>query len=154
MKIYIGIDPGKSGGVCFLNGDEIRVCKCPDTIHDMVSEIEMANDIGVCSAVVEKVWSFPGQGVRSVWTFAENYAQWCTILATLKIRYVLKPPNTWMKFYGAMPPDKRKRKNYLKQLAQQLYPNIKITLATSDAILLAHYLQQTDVIKPIVKSAD
>ena len=59
-----------------------------------------------------------------------------------------------MKFYGAMPPDKRKRKNYLKQLAQQLYPNIKITLATSDAILLAHYLQQTDVMKPIVKSAD
>ena len=148
MKIYIGIDPGKSGGICFLQGDDIRVSKCPATIHDMVSEIELANDIGVCSAVVEKVHSMPGQGVKSVWTFAENYAQWCTILATLKIRYVLVPPNTWMKFYGSTrPKDKTARKNYLKQLAQQLYPNIKVTLATADAILLAHYLQQNDLMK-------
>ena len=154
MKIYIGIDPGKSGGVCFLNGDEIRVCKCPDTIHDMVSEIEMANDIGVCSAAVEKVWSFPGQGVKSVWTFAENYAHWCAILATLKVRYVLVIPKKWQGFYGSMPRDKRKRKNYLKQLAQQLYPHIKVTLATADAILIAHYLQQTDVKTPIIKSID
>ena len=150
MKIYIGIDPGKSGGVCFLNGDDIRVCKCPATIHDMVNEIEIANDIGVCSAVVEKVHSMPGQGVRSVWTFTENYAHWCAILATLKVRYVLVPPYTWMKFYGSMPKDKRKRKNYLKQLAQQLYPNIKVTLATADAILLAHYLQQTDAVEAVI----
>ena len=140
---YIGIDPGKSGGVCFINKDNIRVCKCPDTVHDMSEEVALATDIGRCIAVMEKVHSMPGQGVRSVWTFGQNYGTWLGILATLKVPYTLITPYTWMKYYGSMPKDKPNRKRYLKQLAQQLYPNTKVNLYNADAILLAHYLQQT-----------
>ena len=47
-----------------------------------------------------------------------------------------------MSYYN-MPPklDKNKRKKWLKDLAEKLYPNIKITYNTSDAILIANYLK-------------
>ena len=37
----------------------------------------------------------------------------------------------------------RDRKNWLKDKAKELYPNIKkITLATADAILICHYAKE------------
>jgi len=142
-KIYIGIDPGKAGGICFLMDDEIKTFKCPATTHDMAEELILAKDIRKCTAVVEKVWSFPGQGVRSTFNFGYNYGVWIGILSALKIRYKLVPPGTWMKHYGSMPKEKKDRKNYLKQLAQQMYPDHKVTLYNADAILLANYIKKT-----------
>ena len=142
-KIYIGIDPGKSGGICFLMDDDIRSFKCPETTHDMTEELILAKDIRKCTAIVEKVWSFPGQGVKSVFSFGYNYGLWIGILSALKIPYILVPPNKWIKYYSVPKLERKDRKNYLKQLAQQMYPNHKITLYNADAILLANYLKKT-----------
>ena len=142
-KIYIGIDPGKSGGICFLMDDDIKTFKCPTTTHDMTEELILAKDIRKCTAIVEKVWSFPGQGVKSVFSFGYNYGLWIGILSALKIPYILVPPNKWIKYYSVPKLERKDRKNYLKQLAQQMYPNHKITLYNADAILLANYLKKT-----------
>ena len=142
-KIYIGIDPGKSGGICFLMDDNIKSFKCPDTTHDMTEELILAKDIRKCTAIVEKVWSFPGQGVKSVFSFGYNYGLWIGILSALKIPYILVPPNKWIKYYSVPKLERKDRKNYLKQLAQQMYPDHKITLYNADAILLANYLKKT-----------
>ena len=32
---YIGIDPGKSGGVTVIDGDDIKAYKCPQRTEDM-----------------------------------------------------------------------------------------------------------------------
>ena len=154
MKIYIGLDPGKSGGVAFILENSLYTFKCPSTVHDMVDEINFCNKLGPeyeIFAVVEKVWSFPGQGVRSVFTFGENYGTWLGILAPLKVPHKLVVPNKWMKHFGSMPKDKRKRKNFIKSLAQQLYPNSKITLSTSDAVMLAVYAKEIDLIESNLK---
>ena len=143
-KIYIGIDPGKSGGICFLMDDEIKTFKCPATTHDMAGELILAKDIRKCTAVVERVHSFPGQGVASTFNFGYNYGVWLGILSALHIPYQLCLPRKWMKFYGSMPKEKKDRKNHLKQLAQQMYPDHKVTLYNADAILLANYLKKTD----------
>ena len=143
-KIYIGIDPGKSGGICFLMDDEIKTFKCPATTHDMAEELILAKDIRKCTAVVERVHSFPGQGVASTFNFGYNYGVWLGILSALHIPYQLCLPRKWMKFYGSMPKEKKDRKNHLKQLAQQIYPDHKVTLYNADAILLANYLKKTD----------
>ena len=143
-KIYIGIDPGKSGGICFLMDDEIKTFKCPATTHDMAEELILAKDIRKCTAIVEKVHSFPGQGVASTFNFGYNYGVWLGILSALHIPYQLCLPRKWMKFYGSMPKEKKDRKNHLKQLAQQMYPDHKVTLYNADAILLANYLKKTD----------
>ena len=118
--IYIGIDPGKSGGICFLMDDEIKTFKCPATTHDMTEELILAKDIRKCTAVVEKVHAFPGQGVTSCFNFGYNYGLWLGILSALSIQFVLCPPNKWMRYYSVPKLEKRDRKNYLKQLAQQL----------------------------------
>lgn len=143
-KIYIGIDPGKAGGICFLMDDEIKTFKCPATTHDMAEELILAKDIRKCTAIVEKVHSFPGQGVASTFNFGYNYGVWLGILSALHIPYQLCLPRKWMKFYGSMPKEKKDRKNHLKQLAQQMYPDHKVTLYNADAILLANYLKKTD----------
>ena len=142
-KIYIGIDPGKAGGICFLMDDDIKTFKCPATTHDMAEELILAKDIRKCTAVVEKVHSFPGQGVASTFNFGYNYGVWLGILSALHIPYQLCLPRKWMKFYGSMPKEKKDRKNHLKQLAQQMYPDHKVTLYNADAILLANYLKKT-----------
>ena len=142
--IYIGIDPGKSGGICFLMDDEIKTFKCPATTHDMTEELILAKDIRKCTAVVEKVHAFPGQGVTSCFNFGYNYGLWQGILSALKVQYSLVSPQKWMKFYGVPKMEKKDRKNYLKQLAQQMYPDHKVTLYNADAILLANYLKKNN----------
>ena len=142
-KIYIGIDPGKAGGICFLMDDEIKTFKCPATTHDMAEELILAKDIRKCTAIVEKVHSFPGQGVASTFNFGYNYGVWLGILSALKIQYQLCLPRKWQKYYGVPKMEKKDRKNYLKQLAQQMYPDHKVTLYNADAILLANYLKKT-----------
>ena len=142
-KIYIGIDPGKAGGICFLMDDDIKSFKCPVTTHDMTEELILVKNIRKCIAIVEKVHAFPGQGVTSCFNFGYNYGLWLGILSALKIPYVLSPPGKWMRYYSVPKLERKDRKNYLKQLAQQMYPDHKVTLYNADAILLANYLKKT-----------
>ena len=95
-------------------------------------------------AVIEAVHSFPKQGVRSVFTFGQGYGQWLGILAAHEIPYIQVSPQKWMKYYKPLSTDKKERKDQLKHLAQQRFPNLKITLATADAMLLANYLKDTN----------
>ena len=139
-NLFIGIDPGKSGGICVTNGTTSICSKCPGTLADIVDITRAMLEIDSNPfAVIESVHSMPGQGVVSTFTFGTNYGQWLGILASLQVPYIQVTPQTWMKVYGTMPRDKTARKNHLKHLAQQRYPKIPITLATADAVLLAHY---------------
>ncbi len=149
--ISIGIDPGVSGGVCILY-TELRHCttfkstKCPDTIKDMADYLSIhCHDTVDTLCVIEKVHSFPGQGVASTFKFGKNYGQWLGILASLDIPYMEVSPQKWMKHYGAMPREKKERKNHLKHLAQSLWPQVKVTLYNADAILLANYSKMLSI---------
>ena len=146
-RIYIGIDPGKNGGIGFIYNDLAYCKRCPATVFEMAEEIqtciELAPDIQK-TAIIEQVWSMPKQGVKSVFTFGEGYGKWLGILAAHKIPYTQVTPQMWQKHFGAQPRDKKDRKNHLKHLGQQRFPNIKITLKTSDAILLANYLRENN----------
>ena len=145
--ISIGIDPGVNGGIAIINytpqNTGIEALSCPATVKDMADIIDWHKWACIKTfAVIEKVHSFPKQGVRSVFTFGKNFGMWLGILATHEIPYLEITPQKWMKYYGSMPRDKKDRKNYLKHLAQSLYPSVRVTLKTADAILLAHYSKQ------------
>ena len=92
---------------------------------------------------MERVHSFPNQGVKSTFSFGENFGTWKGLLAATDIEYSLVQPKKWMSFYGELPKEKQKRKNHLKNIAKSLYPSLKVTLYTADAILLAHYIKET-----------
>ena len=139
-NLFIGIDPGNSGGICATTG-RISICdKTPGTVADMAKLMLSVLDMGTRPMVViESVHSMPGNSGRSMFTFGTNYGQWLGILASLHIPYIQVPPTTWMRTFGAMPKARTARKNHLKHLAQQRYPDLHITLATADAVLIAHY---------------
>ena len=68
---------------------------------------------------------------------------WLGCLGTLKIPYVEVLPRKWMQHFGDLPKDRQDRKRTLKQIAQGLLPDNKVTLATADAILIAKYAEET-----------
>ena len=137
--MIIGVDPGASGGVAIV-GEDCEAWNCPPTVADKVT---LLRQIGTgAKAIIEAVHSFPGQGVASTFKFGKGFGEWLGILAALNIPYQEISPQRWIKYFGTMPKDKTKRKNHLKHLAQQRFPEVKVTLKTADAILLAVYGQE------------
>ena len=142
---FIGIDPGKGGGIAVLTKGGNEVKKCPDTVHDM--SLMFALMVGNTPAsqvlvMLEKVWARPHDGRSSIFTFAQNYGRWEGIVASHEIIPHYVTPQVWMKAIGCPPKLKKQvRKNYLKQLSKDKYPKIakKLTLKTADAMLIADY---------------
>lgn len=148
----IGIDPGKSGGICLIHNNEIRASKCPDTtqgMSDLFSEMVLDSPTTSFKVVIEKVWARPTDGRVSVFTFAQNYGRWEGIIAShgVEAEYVI--PVTWMKHF-TVPRGLRKqeRKNHIKHLSKELLFKHQYvprmwkgvpTLATADAIMIAKY---------------
>ena len=146
---YIGIDPGKSGGIVCLDNDSIVAKKCPDNVIDMAMTFSiMVGDTPPKDVVVmlEKVWAMPMDGRSSIFKFGTNFGQWEGIIATYEIEPQYVVPKKWMKYFDCPPKLKKQdRKNWLKDLARVLYPDLpKVTLSTADAILIAHYSKQID----------
>ena len=144
---FIGIDPGKSGGIAVITSETAQVHACPRTIEDMATLVGMClNDVSSnhVRVVIEKVWAFPTDGRRGSFSFGENYGQWQGILASHELDPVYVTPKVWQSHYEikkGLP--KPVRKKLLKQLAKDKYPDtIGITLKTADALLIALYGQE------------
>ena len=146
-RVFIGIDPGIKGGIAVIYNDVYSVQPTPSTVAGMADILIALKEKGPNLSMyccIEKVHSFPGNSGRSMFTFGTNYGQWLGILATLKIPYIQVTPYAWMKHYPKAPKIKKDRKNYYKHLAQQRFPDVDITLATSDAMLIANYMRETN----------
>ena len=141
--IFIGVDPGKSGGVACIDDENNMQCfRFPKDLSSLVSTMKIIRKIDKCFAKLELVHSFPNQGVKSTFTFGENYGIWQGILSTLDIKYSKVTPRKWMAHYGVLPKVKKDRKNRLKDIAQRAYPDTKVTLYVADAILIAKYAKE------------
>ena len=147
-KVYIGIDPGKSGGLCVIEDDFIRAYACPDNVKDMALLFAMAISVNKTKTVVayiEKVWARPTDAKGSIWKFAENYGSWKGIAGAYEIDLIAGAPQVWIKYYNTPKLDKTRRKRYLRDKARAMYPSLKkVTLKTADAILIAAYGKEKD----------
>ena len=141
MKLFIGIDPGKSGAIAFLPEDgEPWTIKLDNTDHDIVSAIcDAFIDYDQMTAVLEKVHAMPGQGVTSMFNFGQSFGAMKMLLAASKIPFELVTPQKWQTALGCRSGG---QKNVTKAKAQQLFPSIKITHAIADALLLAEYARR------------
>tara|TARA_Y100000310_G_C20278307_1_gene621357 strand:+ start:130 stop:654 length:525 start_codon:yes stop_codon:yes gene_type:complete len=150
-KLFVGIDPGMNGGVAFIkpemDSDYIKVMRCPKTVGEMAAifsaGIGMAKNNENVILFVEHVWAFPGDGKVSAFRFGYNYGLWKGIAGANEIDVYNITPRKWQ---GSLdPPDKlhgRERKKWLKEQAESLFPNIKITFNVSDAVLIANYAKE------------
>jgi hypothetical protein len=140
--IYVGIDPGKNGGVSGVVDDKLITFKCPNNVDAMAikfHDLVYGHDVKL---LIEKVHSFPGQGVVSTFSFGQNFGQWEGIIASLPIDYAYVQPKKWQNFFNIKEKEKKIRKLKLKQTAMDLYPDERITYAISDAILIMEYAKE------------
>tara|TARA_R110000751_G_scaffold298170_2_gene408030 strand:+ start:364 stop:894 length:531 start_codon:yes stop_codon:yes gene_type:complete len=147
--IVIGIDPGKGGGISIINNAIIKeIYKCPITIKEMAEILKpykLTWDYKVpIVAYIEQVHAFPTDGRSSAFKFGVNYGIWQGLLGAFNIETKFVVPQVWMKPLG-LPKDKKERKQKIKSLAQNVidkqksFKNKKVTLYTSDAILISMY---------------
>jgi hypothetical protein len=136
----IAIDPGWSGAIAVrLPNGLVDAYYSPDTIAEIASLIRHLRECTEppYTAIIEKVHSMPGNGVVSTWKFAQNTAAWKAALAYAQIPFTEIPPKKWMKQLPCgVSKDKKTRKNQIKAYAQQMFPQIKVTLKNADALAM------------------
>jgi crossover junction endodeoxyribonuclease RuvC len=147
--ITIGIDPGKSGGIAWIMDGRACVEKMPETIKDLwdlVQDIVTARGkspaerltaaCSECVAYLESVHSSPQMGVKSAFTFGNGFGHLEMALTAAGIPFERVRPQVWQKAMGCLT---KGDKNVSKRRAQELFPDIKVTHATADALLIARY---------------
>lgn len=97
MTSYIGIDPGKTGAACIISGSEIEFIRFTDykTVTEHLRIWSMTYDVDV--VCIEKVGSMPGQGVKSMFSFGENFGFWQGIVNCLFKEPIFCRPQKWQK---------------------------------------------------------
>jgi crossover junction endodeoxyribonuclease RuvC len=131
---YLGIDPGASGGIALVGSGPPSACKMPETERD-ISDLFLSL-LPLDYALIEKVHSMPAQGVSSVFKFGMSYGFLRGMLIAHRIPFGEVQPEKWQKTMNCLT---HGDKNISKARAQQLFPLIKITHATADALLIAQY---------------
>jgi len=145
---YLGIDPGQSGGIAVLGANGAHEAwPMPKTERDvwMLLDENIGGPISVLDdfALIEAVHSFPGQGVASSFKFGMSYGGLRMALTAAGIPFEEITPQQWQRALGIKPRQRKKGesktqfKNRLKAKAQQLFPDVKMTLAICDALLIA-----------------
>jgi hypothetical protein len=148
----IGIDCGKSGGFA-VSHNGIHCAPIPATDGDWVDTLRehrlIASGENLCPvAYVEEVPSFCGKMIPSSRSFVlgKHYGFTLGALQALGYEVRLVRPQAWQKAVGMARTKGMGQtawKNKLKGEAQRRFPDLKITLKTSDALLvLAHGLSE------------
>jgi hypothetical protein len=134
----LGVDPGVGGGYCLLlNGK-------PLFAHEFSSEgdfIDFIAETPIDQAFMEKVSGMPNQSHRSTWVFADNNGFLRGVIRAKGIPLELVLPKEWQKGIGL--PRKKltysQRKRELRDIATRLCPDLKWTIKTADAYLIARH---------------
>lgn len=140
-ETIIGVDPGANGGIAWITDGKACVEKMPDTLQDLwelVVSISLEAGTGGMGirAYLEAVSSSPQMGVVSAFSFGRGYGNLEMALTAAGIPFERVRPQVWQKSLGCMT---KGDKNVSKRRAQELFPDRKITHATADALLIAHY---------------
>lgn len=143
---YVGIDPGKAGGLAMLDstGDVVWATKMPATEADVFTLLRTIQ--GDVRGMVEHVHASPQMGVVSAFTFGKGYGALLMALTAAKIKFDEVSPRKWQ---GALQCLTKGDKNVSKRRAQQLFPGLTITHATADALLIAEFCRRFHNARPI-----
>lgn len=137
MKLFIGIDPGLSGGIAFIPSTGTPWAhKMPETDKDLMELLRDSINLATPNALIELVHSSPQMGVKSAFTFGEGYGRLQMALTAMGIPYERIRPAAWQKAMGCMT---KGDKNVSKRRAQELFPDLKVTHAIADALLIAEF---------------
>jgi hypothetical protein len=152
LTIYIGIDPGKNGGLVILDysGSVSFHSRMPRTERDIWIWFSKRVSLKAArNAVIEKVGGYV-RGSKSpgsaMFNFGWGYGGLRMALVGHGIPFEEVTPQRWQRAMGIASRKKNESKtafkNRLKAKAQQLFPTINVTHATADALLIAEYCRR------------
>lgn len=151
MNVYLGADPGANGGIALISADGtlLMVTKLhSDDDAALLAQVKAATErlVGVVGAteglrarrvaVLEQAHASPQMGVTSAFSFGGSFRALRMALVACGWEVVPVHSTRWQR---ALDCRTGGDKNVTKTLAMKLYPNIKVTHATADALLLATY---------------
>ena len=133
---YMGIDPGKSGGIAVVDPAKrlVYATKMPDTLRGLLNVIKRHAEGTVC--YLEQVHSMPRDGGKASFTFGRGFGHIELALTVYDVQYALVLPQTWQRALHTLTGGD---KNITKAKAQRMFPRLNVTHATADALLIATY---------------
>ena len=158
--LIIGIDPGISGSICFLEeGRILDVIDMPTMIegkknkkqvngsqiyNEFLKMINKANNQNV-RVVVEQVSAMPGQGVTSMFNFGQSFGILKGICSAMQLPIFFVRPAKWKKYFNLI----NTEKDASRTRAIEIFPYFSSNLSKkkdsnkADAILIASYFHET-----------
>ena len=140
---FIGIDPGVSGAIAVVGGI-VEAHKMPETNRDILDLLRSLKDrCNVVYALLEELHAMPAaveeklgikRGSVSMWKLGAHYGALKMALTAAEIPFDERVPAVWQKIMNCRTGGD---KNVSKAKAQQLFPQIKITHAIADSLLIA-----------------
>ena len=158
--IIIGIDPGISGSICFLeDGKILDVVEMPTMAEGkknkrQVNGSQIYNEIyrrihkiekQQIRVVIEQVSAMPGQGVTSMFNFGQSFGILKGICSAMQLSMYFVRPAKWKKYFGLI----NSEKDASRTRAIEMFPYFSSQLSKkkdsnkADAILIASFYYET-----------
>lgn len=140
FKRIAAIDPGANGALVVVTVSQYMHTSLRvnfDCYQDFLDADPLQHVI-FDSSYIEKVASSPRMGTSSAFNFGQSFgrAKQYLLMKTQPEKFNLVMPHAWQTALNCLA---RGDKNILKQKAQKLFPDHKITLKNADAFLIAAY---------------
>jgi Holliday junction resolvasome RuvABC endonuclease subunit len=147
MKRFVGIDPGKQGGVSWVDvsnkGVERNAISFKDmTPRDLFETLsDVMDDVDDCTVVIEKVGTMPKDSASNAFKFGYSAGMLEAAAVAAKKPYHFVVPAKWQ---GFMKCRTKGDKSVTRKMAQQLFPgfHLRITNQIADAMLLCEYCRK------------
>ena len=158
--LIIGIDPGISGSICFLdNGKILDVIEMPimtegkknkkqvngSQVYNEISKRINQFEKNQIRVVIEHVSAMPGQGVTSMFNFGQSFGILKGICTAMQLPMYFVRPAKWKKYFNLL----NSEKDASRTRAIEIFPYFSSQLSRkkdsnkADAILIASFYHET-----------
>ena len=158
--LIIGIDPGISGSICFLdNGKILDVIEMPvmtdgkknkkqvngSQVYNEISKRLKQFEKNQIRVVIEHVSAMPGQGVTSVFNFGQSFGILKGVCTAMQLPMYFVRPAKWKKYFNLL----NSEKDASRARAIEIFPYFSSQLSRkkdsnkADAILIASFYYET-----------
>ena len=158
--LIIGIDPGISGSICFLdNGKILDVIEMPimtdgkknkkqvngSQVYNEVTKRIKQFEKNQIRVVIEHVSAMPGQGVTSMFNFGQSFGILKGICTAMQLPMYFVRPAKWKKYFNLL----NSEKDASRTRAIEIFPYFSSQLSRkkdsnkAEAILIASFYHET-----------